>query len=371
MSTMDWSHVVTVLDAAYRVDQPMDRWQRGVAEALKPLMDAGYGVGAWLTDVSNPDEVKMGNPVNLGSPEEWFSGLLGFLRSVPTPALQALHRVGPIAYASIHNEVLVQEVPAFRLFLDGVWRKRHDEARLATLARKEPLPDAVGIARLIENFGVLALDATGHGLALGAPMDHMVETFPDANDVEMWCRITGHIANAYRIKRALDAKAGASWSPEAVVTPEGRVTHAEGKARDTVSRVALREAALAIERSHTRRHRLNPDDVTTQWKALVDGRWSVLETFERDGRRYYVARPNEPTMPTTSALSQREAQVVGYAALGHSNKMIAYDLGVSASTVANHIARAMRKLKVTSRAALIRAVSTANHTAYDPNGAGL
>jgi DNA-binding NarL/FixJ family response regulator len=46
---------------------------------------------------------------------------------------------------------------------------------------------------------------------------------------------------------------------------------------------------------------------------------------------------------------------VAQVALGHSNKLIAYDVGVSTSTVATLLARARAKLGVESRIALIRA----------------
>lgn len=85
------------------------------------------------------------------------------------------------------------------------------------------------------------------------------------------------------------------------------------------------------------------------WKGLVSGRWSLLDRFERDGRRYVVAQENMPYAPGPDALSTRETQVLGYAALGHHNKLIAYDLGISHSTVRVLMARAASKLGARSR----------------------
>jgi DNA-binding NarL/FixJ family response regulator len=97
------------------------------------------------------------------------------------------------------------------------------------------------------------------------------------------------------------------------------------------------------------------------WKALVAGRWTLIDTFEGDGRRYLLAQRNDPEVrhAARAALTKREREVAGYAALGHSNKMIAYELGLSASTVATHLAEAARKLRVRSRSALIQAWSAA------------
>jgi hypothetical protein len=33
----------------------------------------------------------------------------------------------------------------------------------------------------------------------------------------------------------------------------------------------------------------NPERALQLWRALVDGRWSLVDSFETDGRRYVVA----------------------------------------------------------------------------------
>jgi DNA-binding NarL/FixJ family response regulator len=45
---------------------------------------------------------------------------------------------------------------------------------------------------------------------------------------------------------------------------------------------------------------------------------------------------------------------VAFAALGHTNKLIAYELGLAVPTVAGHLRRAMDKLGLDSRSELIR-----------------
>ena len=80
------------------------------------------------------------------------------------------------------------------------------------------------------------------------------------------------------------------------------------------------------------------------WTAFCDGHWSLIEHFERDGHRYFLAHRNEPKRAATRALSERERQVFAHAAMGRSNKFIAYSLGLAVSTVAAHLQRARRKL---------------------------
>jgi DNA-binding NarL/FixJ family response regulator len=88
------------------------------------------------------------------------------------------------------------------------------------------------------------------------------------------------------------------------------------------------------------------------WQAMVSGRWSLLDHFDSDGRRYVLAHRNDPQVPDARGLTLRQRQVIAYAALGHSNKVIAYELGLSASTVGCHLARARAKLALPSAAAL-------------------
>ena len=58
--------------------------------------------------------------------------------------------------------------------------------------------------------------------------------------------------------------------------------------------------------------------------------------------------------PEASALTDRERQVVKLIAEGYSNKWTAKLLGVSHKTVETHRAASMRKLKLSSSAALVR-----------------
>ena len=78
------------------------------------------------------------------------------------------------------------------------------------------------------------------------------------------------------------------------------------------------------------------------------GRWSLVDHFDSNGRRYLMAHRNDPDTPDLRGLTLRERQVVGYAGAGHSNKIIAYELGLTLSTVAGHLARARAKLGLPS-----------------------
>ena len=123
---------------------------------------------------------------------------------------------------------------------------------------------------------------------------------------------------------------------------------------DDGSITALKEAAKAMQRARGSSRHSDPPGAVEAWRALVSGRWTLLDHFDHDGKRYVVAVRNDPVVPAFAELSPREAQVVAYAAQGHSNKLIAYELGIAPSTVAMHLSTAGGKLNAKSRVELIR-----------------
>ena len=90
------------------------------------------------------------------------------------------------------------------------------------------------------------------------------------------------------------------------------------------------------------------------WHELQTGSWSVIDQVDRDQRRFLLARENAPPTRDARAMTARERQVVEYASLGNSNKVIAYELGISASTVSTHLSHAAAKLGLRSRSAIIQ-----------------
>jgi DNA-binding NarL/FixJ family response regulator len=136
------------------------------------------------------------------------------------------------------------------------------------------------------------------------------------------------------------------------------------------------------------RARMAPGAMLAAWRALHEGRWAVVETVERDGRRFLVARPDgplpggAPAAPVEAAgrrqpeppreLSAQEQRVLSELAKGYSNKLIAHELGLATSTVGTLLARAARKLGCGSRVALARAGLALSHqTAARPGGGEL
>ncbi|HVY45932.1 MAG TPA: helix-turn-helix transcriptional regulator, partial [Minicystis sp.] len=93
-------------------------------------------------------------------------------------------------------------------------------------------------------------------------------------------------------------------------------------------------------------------------KGLVDGRWSLVDRFDRDGRRYVVAHANRLGAPGPRALTAQERDVAAMAAVGLPIKVIAYELGLSVPRVSNVLRVAMAKIG-SSRAELVRIYAAA------------
>jgi len=86
---------------------------------------------------------------------------------------------------------------------------------------------------------------------------------------------------------------------------------------------------------------------------MNDAGWEVISEFELDGCRYAVLATDSPP-----PLTPRERQVITRACLGQTNKVIAYELQISDSTVRVLMGRVCAKLGVRSRQEAVRA--------YDP-----
>lgn len=164
-----------------------------------------------------------------------------------------------------------------------------------------------------------------------------------------------HLASAARLRFAMtDAPHADDEATEAVLEAGGAIVDARGAARSPRAREHLAALARTIDRARTRRGRAAAADALTSWTALIDGRWSIVESFEADGRRYLLARRNAPDLPEPLALSASERAVTALAVQGQPHKLVAYALGMSRDTVHRRLQSAMRKLRVSSRAELIR-----------------
>jgi DNA-binding CsgD family transcriptional regulator len=323
--------VVRVIEVCYRLAGDEERWLGDLVEAARPLLDLGSGVVGYVFDASSPASLKIGPFVERGADPEVCRGAARAV-SGGSPAAFRRSQMGP-------------PVNTTRAALKGTSPSDVALVDEATERAGQPGGDAIGVS---------AHDPTGFGCVLFAPSPTLVKLTPGQR--RLWGWLAAHIAAGHRLRRlaspprpVVDPFAGA----EAILDERGRVEDATEPAQARSPREALREAALAQLRARAQR-RSHPEQAVAAWHALVAGRWSLIDFFDSDGRRFFIARRNDPSARALSDLTLRERQVVSYACLGHSNKLIAYELGLSPSTVATNLARATAKLGARSRAELIR-----------------
>jgi DNA-binding CsgD family transcriptional regulator len=326
---------VAILECAYRAEEADDdeKWLARILELARPALDEGLGAAGFFYDVSNPSEMRVWAPVLLGTPPGAIEALYTINASAPEDYAKELFR--PTALCATLSERF------------HVGRRVLDEP----LAREVLAPLGV-----VDFVSVSATDPTGVGCLIGAPLGRVAHV--GRSSAALWNRIAAHIASGARLRRTKDAAIAfdRTHAAEAILSPSGKLEHAEDAAKSAEARDALATATRDMDRARGRLRRSDPDEAVGIWTALVAGRWALVDHFDHDGRRYVVARKNDPeVVPTASVLTPREQQVLAYAAMGQSNKLIGYTLGLSSSTVAMHLSSAAQKLGVKSRIALINA----------------
>jgi DNA-binding CsgD family transcriptional regulator len=167
--------------------------------------------------------------------------------------------------------------------------------------------------------------------------------------MEQLRRVTAHLTAALRLRTRLASAGEHGAAAEAVLDPRGKVLDASGPAASAPARASLTEAVRSVERARGRLRRRHPEEALAIWRALFEGRWSIVERTEADGKRVLLARRNAPGFTDPKALAPGERDVLVYAARGLSNKYIGYLLGVATSTVSTRLTSALRKLSLGSR----------------------
>lgn len=325
---MKGSQTVAVIEAAYAIDRPTPEWLEGVVKAVAPVVDAGHGAWAALYDASKPEAFRIGP----------FAA-----HQVPAQRLELLESAAPmLPYSVIERTFLTRTCGTLSQLLGHRFMNEHPMV--------QAFEQTWGIA---DSIGINAQDPTMFGCVLGVPLGKRRAV--DSTFSGRWSRLAAHVASGFRLRRQLDASLQRGLDgAEAVLEPDGDIAHAEGLATEGPARLALRGAAVALDKARARAARIaSGDDAVETWRPLVEARWTLYDHFERDGRRYYVARRNDPKV-AEDGLTLRERQVVGFASLGHSNKLIAYELGLKPSTVATHLSAAAKKLGLGSRLELIQ-----------------
>lgn len=209
-------------------------------------------------------------------------------------------------------------------------------------------------------LGMWALDPDLRGVGINMPTAKRLTLSRSAR--ARWQKLAIHIAAAHRLRCRLgfgDELPGAPLSEiplqaDALIDPKRfAISDAKGHAQDKEVSGVLREAARKVDEARTRVGRRNADQALDVWQGLVRGKWSLIDWFDTDGRRFVLVVPNAPNCGDPRGLTERELQVATFSARGESAKLVGYRLGVSRQRVSQLLRSAMRKLCVKTQAQLV------------------
>jgi DNA-binding CsgD family transcriptional regulator len=198
---------------------------------------------------------------------------------------------------------------------------------------------------------IVAHSGTGRGLGLTLVLDTVRSS--TQTERRRWARCAAHIGAGLRLRAMADQLTSLDGKPiEAIFDGGGTLCHVREAATSKSARELLRTAVRRADKARTAGGRLNADEALKAWEALICGRWSLVDHFDSDQRRFVVAVRNDLCSLDPRGLSLRERQVVEYAGQGRSAKEIGYLLGAPAASVENSLRRAQAKLGLRSRVEL-------------------
>lgn len=315
------------LEALYDLEQPRDDWFRGTLGAAGTAFDRGDGVGMLLYDASG--EAPRLDAIDGVNIEPGFIELGQTIHRQPELAQAILNTYRNVVCTTLPEQIGTDD-------LQGMEDRYAEHDVRDQILINGGNPDGLGCVLYVFSSRRIELGAESSAL---------------------FARIASHLSTAYRLHRRLhDTPRSDTGGVEAVLRVDGRVEHANGELKE---KPLLRHLSAAVGRREWAKSGEagnNSDRTVAAWQPMVAARWSLVDAYEKNGVRYVTARENSPVRGGVSLLSAREQQVTSLAALGHSNKLIAYELGLAHSTVRVLFTRAAAKLGARTRAEVIERV---------------
>jgi len=329
------SAIIDLTEAAYDLSLDDEKWLPTILERGLSVLDHGLGVAGY----------EYGRPPDGGEVE---------LRNIHVAS-------GPDDFAERHMRALSTTDPEIlRLQLrPGFAMTGSENSRL--IGRPQDLEHYISHVDYCKDVLFLtAVDSDGAGVAIVAPLEETASL--SRHEAERWQMLAAHIETGHRLRQGLSGRDGETHphtdlphDAEAIFDASSyQMTDAVASAKANAATAKLRDAALRVDRARGPMRNEDPEHALETWKALVRGRWSMIDWFDSDDRRFVLAIPNAPHVANPRGLTERESQIVSLAALGHTNKMIAYRLGLSTTRVSTVLRTAMKKLGFRTRAQLIK-----------------
>ncbi|HEV2365181.1 MAG TPA: LuxR C-terminal-related transcriptional regulator [Caulobacteraceae bacterium] len=314
----DW---IAVLEAVYALDGDDRAWMDGLLACIGREHWPGQTSVGFTFDLS-PTGIDVGE-VRLHGRPEVLGAVLATTASMSNAGIDVLFRPGRVV--TTMSETLGQ-LPS-------------EDGAMFRSATAESVPDVLGV--IVHSGG-------GRGAVVSLVLDApRASTVAERRD---WTRCAAHVGAGLRLRAVSPELESFDAAPiEAIFDGGGKCHHAQEAASSNAARERLRHAVRLVDRARTRAGRQDSIAAMAEWEGLVSGRWSLIDRFDSDDRRFVVAVRNDPRFPDPRGLSLRERQVAEFAGVGRSAKEIGYLLGVAAPSVENSLRRAQAKLGLRSR----------------------
>ena len=323
---------IALVEAAYNLEAGSAEWLPDLLRAGSTVLDLGLGCAAtvWAGTSSEGEPLVSQLHAEHGAPDlamrfaraarEVVPNLAGVTPAPPRPRVHTLAEAKH-SYPEVH----------------------------------EALTKHVGCKDML---ALWAMDPDCHGVGIHIPSTAVIELSRTAR--ERWHMLAVHIAAGHRLRRRLgQTQSGMPVTQipldaEAVLDPKRfSVVEAAGHAKNKDALDEIRRTAIQVDVARGRLGKRETCEALRVWKGVVRGRWSIVDWFDSDGRRFILALPNTPRSRDPRGLSERELQVATHAGAGESSKLIAYRLGVSRSRVSRLLHQAMHKLGVQTTGQLV------------------
>jgi len=174
-------------------------------------------------------------------------------------------------------------------------------------------------------------------------------------------RATGYFEENLRVLRAMGDKMGIAYCLLGLGGVAGEQLHPDRAARLWGAAEALREAIGMGLSPFDRKHTRYEDRLATARSLMDDAAWEEAWARGRamtpeEAIEYALSSeepipaPEQPIISKpVNELTRREKEVALLVARGLTNRQIASELAISENTVANHVARTLKKLELPSR----------------------
>lgn len=305
--------MIPVVEAAFDLTAEREPWLWGIADRARAMLDDGLGVAGVMYEFDADARLSVPCAVHAGCDPQQAS------------ALAAAAQRGLSLLASESHPTVVEWLREGREPLTRLAAAAEDTAVASLLGAVPELTDgAVLLGRANENTGV----------ALLVPMRSPF--VPTMRRRVALSRLARQLGQALSLRLSLDS-----------------------------ARLAGESLADAFRRLTADPAHASSLDAEEDWARWIDGSLSLVDSFERDGRRFIVALRAAPESGDPRVLTPMERTVAGYAAHGFSNQLIAQTLGLGPSTIAGLLQRVVQKLGLSHRSQLALLASDARRIAAD------